>query len=92
MRIGDWKILADEELTRFELFHLGRDPREEKELSTAEPAKFAEMTRELRRLNAEIEAEGPPWWRTYNHGGAAGKRKSSSPRRRRSRRHARADS
>ncbi|MDO8540294.1 MAG: sulfatase-like hydrolase/transferase [Opitutaceae bacterium] len=68
MRIGDWKILADEPLTKFELYHLQRDPRETNDLSAAEPAKLAEMKRALTRLNAEIEAEGPKWWKTYDHG------------------------
>ncbi|MFM8337595.1 MAG: hypothetical protein ACKODK_18710, partial [Opitutaceae bacterium] len=69
MRIGDWKILADEGLTKFELYHLRRDRAEKTELSAQEPAKLAEMTAALRKLNAEIEAEGPDWWRTYNQGG-----------------------
>lgn len=69
MRIGDWKILADEGLTRFELYNLRRDRAEKTELSAQEPAKLAEMTAALRKLNAEIEAEGPDWWRTYNQGG-----------------------
>ena len=69
MRIGDWKILADEGLTTFELYNLRRDRAEKTELSAQEPAKLAEMTAALRKLNAEIEAEGPAWWRTYNQGG-----------------------
>lgn len=69
MRIGDWKILADEPLTRFELYNVQRDPQETVELGTAEPAKFAEMKQELIKLNREIEAEGPTWWKTYVHGG-----------------------
>jgi arylsulfatase A-like enzyme len=69
MRIGDWKILADEPLTKFELYNLQRDPHEKLELSAAQPAKFAEMKQALMKLNKEIEAEGPPWWKEYNHGG-----------------------
>ena len=69
MRIGDWKILADEGLNTFELYNLRRDRAEKTELSAQEPAKLAEMTAALRKLNAEIEAEGPDWWRTYNQGG-----------------------
>ncbi|MFM9029680.1 MAG: sulfatase-like hydrolase/transferase, partial [Opitutaceae bacterium] len=69
MRIGDWKILADEGLTQFELYNLRRDRAEKTELSAQEPAKLAEMTAALRKLTAEIEAEGPDWWRTYNQGG-----------------------
>ena len=45
------------------------DPQEKNELSAREPAKFAEMKAALVKLNAEIEAEGPDWWKTYNHGG-----------------------
>jgi len=81
MRIGDWKILADEGLTKFELYNLGRDRAEKTELSKQEPAKLAEMTAALRKLNAEIEAEGPDWWRTYNQGGngkAKGKKAKAS--------------
>src|SRR5690349_11120828 len=59
MRIGDWKILADEPLTQFELYNVQRDPQEKSELSAAEPAKFAEMKATLVKLNTEIEAEGP---------------------------------
>jgi len=69
MRIGDWKILSDEKLTQFELYDVGRDPQEKNELSSAEPAKLAEMKAELVKLNTEIEAEGPDWWRNYNNGG-----------------------
>jgi len=78
MRIGDWKILADEGLTQFELYNVQRDRAETTELSAREPARLAEMTAALRRLNAEIEAEGPPWWRTYQHGGG-GKAKAKQP-------------
>jgi arylsulfatase A len=69
MRIGDWKILADEALTTFELYHVQSDPQEKSELSAKEPAKFAEMKAALVKLNTEIEAEGPSWWRDYHHGG-----------------------
>ena len=50
------------------LFNLKIDPTEQNELSAKEPAKVAEMQAELKKLNAEIEAEGPPWWKTYNSG------------------------
>lgn len=69
MRIGDWKIVADEKLTRFELYNIEADPQEKKELSATQPAKFAELQERLKKLNAEIEAEGPTWWKDYDHGG-----------------------
>lgn len=69
MRVGDWKIVADEPLTRFELYNVQADPQEKQELSKQEPAKFAELQEGLKKLNAEIEAEGPGWWRNYDNGG-----------------------
>ncbi len=69
MRIDDWKLVADEPLTKFELYDLSTDQKEEKDLSTKEPAKFAEMQAALKKLNAEIEAEGPTWWKTYQNEG-----------------------
>jgi arylsulfatase A len=63
MRIGDWKLLADEKLAQFELFDLKSDPLEKNELSGSQPEKFAEMKTALVKLNTEIEAEGPDWWK-----------------------------
>jgi len=65
MRLGDWKIVAPEDLSRFELYHVAIDPREQHELSAQEPEKLAQMKRALKKLNAEIEAEGPDWWKGY---------------------------
>ncbi len=76
MRIGDWKIVADEALANFELYNVQADPREEKELSSQEAGKLGEMKSELLKLNSEIEAEGPDWWKTYDAGGKA-KQKSA---------------
>src|SRR5581483_3973574 len=59
MRVGDWKIVADEPLTKFELYNLGRDEREETDLAGDEPQKLAEMKAALVKLNTEIESEGP---------------------------------
>jgi arylsulfatase A-like enzyme len=69
MRIGDWKILADEALTQFELYNVQQDWQEKNNLAAAEPEKFAQMKAELIKLNTEIEREGPTWWKDYNHGG-----------------------
>jgi arylsulfatase A len=75
MRIGDWKIVADEPLTKFELYNVRSDRQEREDLSTKEPAKFAEMKAALQKLNGEIEAEGPPWWKGYD----TGAKKNASP-------------
>lgn len=78
MRIDDWKIVATENLSRMELYDLKTDPHETTDLSTKNPARFAEMKAELMKLNAEIEAEGPKWWQGYQHGGAPPARKTAS--------------
>jgi len=65
VRDGDWKILAPEDLSRFELYNIAQDPREQNELSEAEPEQFERMKKTLIALNADIEAEGPDWWRGY---------------------------
>ena len=69
MRIGDWKVLADEALQEFEMYHLGSDPHETQNLVEHEADKFREMRAALERLNAQIEAEGPDWWQNYRRPG-----------------------
>jgi arylsulfatase A len=79
MRIGDWKILADEALTQFELYNVQQDWQEKNNLAAAEPEKFAQMKAELIQLNTEIEREGPTWWKDYNHGGKNAPKKNAAP-------------
>jgi arylsulfatase A len=69
MRIGDWKILADEGLTEFEMYNIETDPREQRNLVEAQPDKFREMRAALVQLNSQIEAEGPDWWKGYKRPG-----------------------
>ena len=71
MRIDDWKIIADEALTQFELYNLANDPHETHDLAEREASKFAEMKAALVALNTEIETEGPKWWQSYNNGNRA---------------------
>jgi arylsulfatase A len=66
MRKGDWKILADVKLTKFELYNLRSDPKEATELSNQEPKVLVEMKQALIDLNTQIEREGPTWWQGYN--------------------------
>jgi arylsulfatase A len=65
MRDGDWKILADLGFTQFELYHLGNDPKETKNLADKHPDKLDELRDRLRKLHEEIEKEGPDWWKNY---------------------------
>jgi arylsulfatase A-like enzyme len=69
MRQGDWKIVAPQDLSRFELYHLKQDPNETTDLREQEPARFEAMRKELTALNASIEAEGPDWWKRLSPGG-----------------------
>jgi len=69
MRIGNWKILADEALTEFEMYNIDADPHEKENLVEKMPGKFQEMRTAFVKLNLEIEAEGPPWWKNYRRPG-----------------------
>ncbi|MCI0639074.1 MAG: sulfatase-like hydrolase/transferase [Gemmataceae bacterium] len=65
MRAGDWTILSNVDLTKFEIYNMKTDPQQKTELSAKEPARLQQLQATLRRLNAEIEKEGPDWWRGY---------------------------
>jgi len=69
MRKGDWKILASNDLGQFELYNLKEDPAESRDKTRDEPARFEAMKKELTALNAQIEAEGPDWWKRLNPNG-----------------------
>ncbi len=63
MRIGDWKIVGDETLTKFQLYEVQKDWKEERDLAATMPEKTEEMKTILLKLWAEIVAEGPnEWW------------------------------
>ncbi len=69
MRVDDWKILADEKLTAFELYNLSADPQETTDLKDREPQRFAALREQLTKHNAAIDAEGPDWWRRLSPNG-----------------------
>ncbi|TWU19886.1 sulfatase family protein [Allorhodopirellula heiligendammensis] len=63
MRIGDWKIVGDETLTKFELFDIEKDWQEKNDLAAKMPEKMDEMKSVLFKVWADIEEEGPnEWW------------------------------
>lgn len=75
LRDGDWKILASQDFSKVELYNLKTDPKEETELSAKEPQRFAAMTKQLKEFNAQVEKEGPDWWKRLSpNGGGAGKK------------------
>ena len=69
MRVDDWKILANAELTQFELYNLKSDPQEATDLKSAEPQRFAALREQLLKHNAAVDAEGPDWWKTHSPNG-----------------------
>lgn len=69
MRVDDWKILADETLTEFELYNLKDDEKETTDLKDKEPERFAAMKTQLIQHNASIDAEGPDWWKRLSPNG-----------------------
>jgi len=71
MRVDDWKILANAELTEFELYNLKTDARETNDLKATEPQRFAALRDQLLKHHAAVEAEGPDWWRHLGPSGLA---------------------
>jgi arylsulfatase A len=61
MRQGDWKILADNAMTQFELYNVRQDIGEQHNLAATEPQRLERMKKTLAKLHAEIDAEGPEW-------------------------------
>jgi arylsulfatase A len=58
LRDGAWKLLADAELKKFELYDLVDDVGESKNLADKEPERVKRMAAEMKRLNAEVQADG----------------------------------
>ena len=63
MREGDYTLLANPGLSKFELYNLRSDVKQTTDLVQKEPARLEAMKKALQKLNAEIEAEGPTWWK-----------------------------
>lgn len=63
VRIGDWKIVANETLTEFQLFNLKDDWEEKINLAEKHPDKYAEMKETLLAIDTEVLADGPDWWK-----------------------------
>lgn len=63
LRIGDWKIVGNDELTKFQLYEIQKDWKEENDLASSMPEKTEQMKNTLIELWKEIETEGPQeWW------------------------------
>jgi hypothetical protein len=69
LRDGDWKLLASRDFSHVELYNLKADPGEKSELGAKEAARLGAMRATLEKWNAEIEREGPDWWKRLNPNG-----------------------
>jgi len=69
LRVGDWKLLASRDLAHIELYDLKADPRERTDLKAKELERVRAMRETLETLNAEIEREGPDWWKRLSPDG-----------------------
>jgi len=61
IRSGDWKLLANDDLSTFELYNLQNDIAETQNLAASEPSRLSEMATQLRKLHSEVKAESPSW-------------------------------
>ncbi|MCP5535511.1 MAG: sulfatase-like hydrolase/transferase [Akkermansiaceae bacterium] len=63
LRIGDWKIISNDEMNKFQLYEVQKDAKEENDLAKKMPEKTDEMKKALFQVWQGIEAEGPKeWW------------------------------
>lgn len=70
MRIGEWKIVADQKLENFQLYQIEEDWKEETDLASEKPEKLAEMKAKFIEVWEGVEAEGPSeWWKNQPEGG-----------------------
>jgi len=63
MRDGDWKIVAAEDLSSFELYNLKEDWQESKDLAAKYPDKFNELKAKLIAHDTAVLKDGPDWWK-----------------------------
>ncbi len=69
MRVDDWKILADETLSEFELYNLKDDVKETTDLKNKDVERFGALKAQLIKHNASIDGEGPDWWKRLSPNG-----------------------
>ncbi len=68
--------IKSEQLTQFELYDLGKDPSQKRDLAADEPQRLAELSAALKKKFAEVQAEAPVWVESA----APGKKPANRPR------------
>jgi len=61
LRDGDWKLLANEALDKFELYNLKNDIKEANDLAAKEPDRVQQMHKTMARLVEEMAVGAPVW-------------------------------
>jgi len=70
MRVGDWKIIASQDLQRFQLYNIQKDWKEERDLAGEMPDRLAAMKKRFMEIWDGVEKEGPSeWWKNQPQGG-----------------------
>ncbi len=59
----NWKLVATSDLSEIELYNLARDPQETTDLRAKWNRTISRARSAAKPLHAEIEAEGPDWWK-----------------------------
>lgn len=68
LRKGDFKIVSNDTLTKFYLFNIKEDMKEENDLATEMPEKMVEMKDLIIKTWEDIKKEGPnEWWESEGH-------------------------
>lgn len=74
MRDGEWKIVANDTLENFQLYHVQKDWQEKNDVSKENPEKLEKMKGQLLELWNDIKEEGPnEWWESERQKPKGGK-------------------
>ncbi len=63
LRVGDWKIVGSDDLSKFELYNLRDDWQETTNLATEQPERFQQLKQQLIEHDRAVLADGPDWWK-----------------------------
>ena len=61
LRIGDWKLISNHSLLRFELYNIARDPHETRDLQLREPEVMEQMGRAWFKQQEDLRVDGWHW-------------------------------
>ena len=63
IRVGDWKLISNDVMTKFQLYNVQKDWQEKSDLASEMPEKTEEMKAIMMKTWEDIKKEGPnEWW------------------------------